>query len=261
MERPRILVSTLLALALAAAPARAAGVSVQSFASMASFQASPFYSYITTALSGGVAVHSAMSVDTVKQGDTAVPLASAGAALNQSVTSEIASAICGVPTVLSGSTDTSFYAKQYVSIGNESSSGMTPTLEVAIPPVAPAGPGAFQGYEIAIIDLGQNLAPGSGTRNSERTYFRVASSAGGGAIPVGQITNTGGDYINVILLDIDGLTGLAGGVVDRVLVVDASGHNPPQKGSIDVDGVLGLGGDAPVAAVASTWGSLKARYR
>jgi hypothetical protein len=247
-------------LLLVAIPAHAAGVTVQSFASMASFEASPFYAYVTTSLSGGVAVHCAMSVDSVRQGDSAVPQASAGAASNASVTPEIMSAICGVPTVFSGATDTAFYAKQYVSVGNETTSGATPTLEVEIPPVTAAGAGAFQGYEIAVIDLGQNLAPGSGSRNSERTYFRVQSSAGGGSVPVGQITNTGGDYINVILLDLDGLSGL-GGAVDRVFVVDASGHNPPQKGSIDVDGVLGLTGDAPVPTLPSTWGSLKARYR
>ena len=259
MDRSRFLVSLSLALALAPVPARAAGVTVQSFASMASFQASPFYAFATTSLAGGAAVHCAMSVDSVQQGDAAVPASSAGAPSNVSVTSEIASAICGVPTVFSGATDTSFYAKQYVSIGNESSGGADPTLEVAIPPVA-AGTGAFQGDEIAIIDVGQNLAPGSGSRNSERTYFRVRSTSGGGSVQVGQITNTGGDYINVVLLDIDGLAGL-GGSVDRVLVVDASGHNPPQKGAIDVDGVLGLGGDAPVATAPATWGALKARYR
>jgi len=188
-----------------------------------------------------------------------VPSSSAGSASNVTVTSEVDSAASGVPTVFGGATDSSSYVKQYVSIGNETTGGPTPTIDVAIPPVTAVGSGGFQGYEIAIVDIGSNLVPGTGARNSERTHFRVQSSAGGGAIEVGQITNTGGDYINVILLDIDGLAGL-GGNVDHVLIVDASGHNPPQKGSIDVDGVLNLA-DLPVAAQNTTWGGVKAHYR
>jgi hypothetical protein len=259
MDRPRLSWLFVVSL-LIAAPAHAAGVTVQSFSTMASFRASPFFSYVTTSLSGGASVHCAMSVTRVQQGDAAVPASSAGGPHNASVTPEITSALCGVPTVFSGATDSLTYAKQYVSIGNETGSGATPEIEVAIPPVSPAGSGAFQGYEIAVIDVGQNLVPGTGSRNSERTYFSVRSSSGGATVQVGQITNTGGDYINVILLDIDGLSGL-GGAVDRVLVVDASGKNPPQKGSIDVDGVMSLAGDAPVPTLASTWGSLKALYR
>src|SRR4029453_14793386 len=117
--------------------------------------------------------------------------------------------------------------------------GPVPTLTLRIPPVVPAGADGYGGYEIAVIDLGEEIAPGTGTRNSERTRFRVQSSLGGPSVLVGSITNSGGDYINVILLDIDGLAGL-GGPVDIVQVVDASGHNPPQKGSLDVDGLLRL---------------------
>lgn len=259
MDRWRFLGPLVLALTLITAPAHAAAVTVQSFAGMAAFQASPFYAYVTTTLSGGAAAHCAMAVDSVQQGDAAVPASSAGTPSNSTVTSEVETAASGVPTVFAGATDSSSYSKQYVSIGNDTSGGATPTLEVAIPPVVAVGAGGFQGYEIAVLDLGQNLVPSTGAKSSERTYFYVQSSAGGAPVLVGQITNTGGDYINVVLLDIDGLTGL-GGNVDRLLIVDASGHNPPQKGSIDVDGVLSLA-DLPVPALPWTWGNVKAHYR
>jgi len=246
-------------LALSANPARAAGVTVQSFASMAAFQASPFYVYVTQTLTGGAPAHCATSVDAVAQGDQAVPTSSAGNASNTSVTPEILGAAGDVPTVFGGATDSMFYLKQYVSLGNETIGGPVPMVEMDIPPTAAAGAGGFLGYEIAIVDIGSNLVPGTGSRNSERTYFQVASSAGGNIVQVGQITNTGGDYINVILLDLDGLTGL-GGNVDRLYIIDASGHNPPQKGAIDIDGALTLA-DPPVPTQVATWGKLKATYR
>ena len=259
MEGRRSLFLAACVLALSAHPARAAGVTVQSFASMDAFQASPFYIYVTQTLTGGAPAHCATSVEAVAQGDQAVPTSSAGAASNTSVTAEILSAAGDTPTVFGGASDSMFYLKQYVSLGNETTGGPVPTLEMDIPPTSAAGFGGFQGYEIAIIDIGSNLVPGTGSRNSERTYFRVASSAGGSIALVGQITNTGGDFINVILLDLDGLTGL-GGNVDRLYVVDASGHNPPQKGAIDVDGALTLA-DPAVPTQVSTWGALKATYR
>lgn len=257
--RRSALLLTACVLALCADPARAAGVTVQSFASMAAFQASPFYIYVTQTLTGGAPAHCATSVEAVAQGDQAVPGSSAGAVSNNLVTEEILGAADDVPTVFSGVPDSLFYLKQYVSLGNETSGGPVPTLEMDIPPTAAAGAGGFQGYEIAIVDIGSDLVPGTGSRTSERTYFRVESSAGGGIVQVGQITNTVGDFVNVILLDLDGLTGL-GGNVDHLYVVDASGHNPPQKGSIDVDGALSLA-DPAVPTQVSTWGKLKASYR
>ena len=259
MDGRRSLFLAACVLTLSADPARAAGVTVQSFASMAAFEASPFYVYVTQTLTGGAPAHCATSVEAVAQGDQAVPTSSAGAASNTSVTAEILSAAGDTPTVFGGASDSMFYLKQYVSLGNETSGGPVPTLEMDIPPTSAAGAGGFQGYEIAIVDIGSNLVPGTGSRNSERTYFRVESSAGGSIVQVGQITNTGGDFINVILLDLDGLTGL-GGNVDRLYVVDASGHNPPQKGAIDVDGALTLA-DPAVPTQVSTWGALKATYR
>jgi len=259
MDGRRSLFLAACVLTLSADPARAAGVTVQSFASMAAFEASPFYVYVTQTLTGGAPAHCATSVEAVTQGDQAVPTSSAGAASNTSVTAEILSAAGDTPTVFGGASDSMFYLKQYVSLGNETSGGPVPTLEMDMPPTSAAGAGGFQGYEIAIVDIGSNLVPGTGSRNSERTYFRVASSAGGSIVQVGQITNTGGDFINVILLDLDGLTGL-GGNVDRLYVVDASGHNPPQKGAIDVDGALPLA-DPAVPTQVSTWGALKATYR
>src|SRR5262249_3030996 len=186
LSRSRPLWPLAIALSLAAGPAHAAGVTVQSFADMASFPPSPFYVDVTTLLAGGPSGNCATGVEQVAQGDAAVPSGSAGGPLNALVTPEIVSAAAGVPTVFSGATDTALYAKQYVSVGNETSGGANPTLELDIPPVNLAG-ATFLGYEIAIVDLGENLAPGSGSRNSERTTFRGESSAGGGPVQVGQI--------------------------------------------------------------------------
>ena len=74
-----------------------------------------------------------------------------------------------------------------------------------------------------------------------------------------QITNSGGNYINVILLDLDGLPS-APSTVDRLDIVDASGHNPPQKGSLDIDGVVRLTDNA-VPTLSATWGRMKSAYR
>jgi hypothetical protein len=253
----------LLAAALVAAQsapqAQAAGVLVQSFADMAAFQASPFYDFVVNQLPGGLGSNCPSLVTDVAQGDAAVPWSSAGAPLNVTVTPEVESALDGSPTVFAGSVDTTVYQKQFVSIGNETAGGGTPKTQIAIPPVVLPAVGGFQGYDLAVIDLGTDLVPASGSKNSERTTFRVENSGGGGAFLVAQITNTGGNYINVILLDLDGIPG-SPSLVDRLDIVDASGHNPPQKGSLDIDGVLRLT-DNIVPVLSATWGRMKSVYR
>jgi len=196
----------------------------------------------------------------VSQGDASVPGFSAGAASNTTVTAEVLSAAAGVPTVFSLSTDTTSYHKQYVSLGNDTVGAGAPDLDLELPPVDTTSASGYLGMDIAILDLGSNLAPDSGPKNSERTTFLVGWSADPIQYTVGTLTNTGGNYINVIYLDV---TGLPGGPpqIDRVYLVDASGTNPPQRGSIDVDGALRLTGAPPVATQVATWGAVKATYR
>lgn len=255
--------ATLLAAALFAAsvapPAHAAGVLVQSFANMAEFQASPFYDFVVNQLPGGLGANCPWLVTAVSQGDAAVPWSSAGGPLNTTVTAEVETALDGSPTVFSGSADTAWYYKQYVSIGNETQGGGTPQTQIAIPTINLPSVGGFQGYELAVIDLGDALVPASGTKNSERTTFRVENSTAPLSYLVAQITNSGGNYINVILLDLDGLPSSPSSV-DRLDIVDASGHNPPQKGSLDIDGVVRLTDNA-VPTRSATWGRMKSAYR
>jgi hypothetical protein len=254
------LLAVALAAGLAASPARAAGVLSQSFATMAAFQASPFYDYVVNQLPGGPAANCSWLVTNVAQGDAAVPWSSAGAPLNATVTAEVETALDGAPTVFSGSTDTTSYHKQFVSIGNETQGGGTPQTQLAIPPINLPSAGGFLGiYELAVIDLGDALVPASGSRNSERTTFRIEDSTAPLSYLVAQITNTGGNYINVLLLDLDGIPG-APSTVDRLDIVDASGHNPPQKGSLDIDGVIRLTDNA-VPTLSTTWGRMKSAYR
>lgn len=258
MNRSSIVFVALVA-ALVAPPAHAAGVLVQSFADMAAFQASPFYNYVVNQLSGGLGSNCPALVTNVAQGDAAVPWSSAGAPLNVTVTSEVESALDGSPTVFSGSTDTTSYEKQFVSIGNETQGGGTPQTQIAIPPISlPSASGFLGTYEVAVIDLGDALVPASGSKNSERSTFRVENSTFPLSYLVGQITNSGGSYINVILLDLDGLPG-GPTLVDRLDIVDASGHNPPQKGSLDIDGVVRLT-DNLVPTLSATWGRMKSAY-
>ena len=254
-----VLVAAALAVAFGSSAAQAAGVVVQSYSTMAAFQASPFYDFVMNQLPGGPGANSPGLISTVEQGDAAIAWSSAGGPLNSTVTHEVESAADGVPTVFAGSTDTTSYHKQFVALGNETLGGATPTMQVCLPTISLPAVGGFQGYEVAVVDLGDNLAPGTGSRNSERTSFRIESSSGGGSFFVAQITNTGSNYINVVLLDLDGIPG-APASIDRLDIVDASGHNPPVKGSLDVDGVLRLTDDS-TPTLSSTWGHLKSVYR
>jgi hypothetical protein len=242
-----------------AAPSSAFGVIVESYPNMSSFQASTLYDYITTVMVGGPTSNCALSVVSVLQGADAVPPASAGGPNNATVTLAVDAAAGGVPTALSGSSDTTAYLQQFVSIGN-AVSGPAPQLVVSMPALPTTFSAGYLGYELAIVDLGKDLAPGSGNKNTERTTFRVQWSGDGVWHTVGSVTNTGGDFINVILLDLDGLPG-APTQVDQVQLEDAGGINPPQKGALDVDGVLRLTADPAVPTLVSTWGAVKAIYR
>lgn len=258
MKRSTLVLAAIVA-ALVAPPAHAAGVLVQSFADMAAFQASPFYNYVLNQLPGGLGSNCPWLVTNVVQGDAAVPWSSAGAPLNLTVTPEVETALDGAPTVFSGSTDTADYHKQFVSIGNETLGGGTPQTQLAIPTINLPSAGGFLGYELAVIDLGDVLVPASGNKSSERTTFRVENSDFPLSYVVAQITNTGGSYINVILLDLDDLPS-GPSAIDRLDIVDASGHNPPQKGSLDIDGVVRLT-DNSVPTLSTTWGRMKSGYR
>ena len=253
------LLAAALATALAASPVHAAGVLIQSFADMAAFQASPFYDYVVNQLPGGLGGNCPWLVTVVVQGDAAVPWSSAGSPGNSTVTPEVETALDGPPTVFAGSADTAAYHRQFVSIGNDTQGGGTPQTQIAIPTINLPSAGGFLGYELALIDLGDVLVPASGSKNSERTTFRVEHSSAPLSYLVAQITNSGGNYINVILLDLDGLPS-APSTVDRLDIVDASGHNPPQKGSLDIDGVVRLTDNA-VPTLSATWGRMKSAYR
>jgi hypothetical protein len=102
--------------------------------------------------------------------------------------------------------------------------------------------GGYNGYDIAIFDIGENLVSDVGRKNSERTDFDVELVSDGTPYSVGQINNTGGDFINVVLLDVTGIPGIPP-VIDAVRIIDVSGTINPTRESIDLDGVLRLNHD------------------
>jgi len=245
---------------LAAGPCAAAGVLVQSFASQAAFQASPFFAFVNDTLQGGPGPNCAQLVVSCRQGDLIVPASSAGAAGNTVVTPEVEAAACGLPTVFGGSSDPAAYDKAFVSLGNQSSSSASAELVLSLPAVATDSTGGYLGYDIAIIDLGQDLAAGSGVRSQERTDFAVELVSDGLQFLAGSMTNSGGNYINVILIDLTGTPGILESI-DRLYITDASGVKRPQMGSLDIDGAINLNPAIPVPTRTATWGSLKASYR
>ena len=244
--------------ALPAFDALAAGVSVQSFGSMTEFQASPLYAYVTGA-PGGAAVHKARGVNAVRQGSLDVPAASAGAAGNSVITSEVSTAVSDVPDCLSLSSASSFYNKKFLSIGTEAS-GSSPNLALQIEPASTASAGGFNGYDILILDLGKNLASGTGNGNSEATTFEVELVSLGQRFTVGSINNSGGNYVNAILLDLTGLPG-APAALDAVRLLDTVGNGNSANGALDVDGVITLNPASLTPTRGTTWGRLKSAYR
>jgi hypothetical protein len=246
--------------ALAAGPCAAAGVLVQWFPNQAAFQASPFYAFVNDTLQSGLAANSARAVAACWQGDLVVPASSAGAPSNTEVTPEVETAASGVPTVFGGSSDPAAYEKMYVALGNESTGSVSPELALSLAPVATDSTGGYLGYDIAVIDLGQELAAGSGSKSQERTSFAVRLASDVLRFSAGTITNSGGDAVNVILIDLTGIVGIPESV-DLVYITDASGTKRPQLGSLDVDGAINLHPAVPVPTRPATWGSLKAAYR
>ncbi|HKQ59581.1 MAG TPA: hypothetical protein VJY35_17100 [Candidatus Eisenbacteria bacterium] len=236
----------------------AAGVSVQSFGSMAEFQASPLYAYVTGA-PGGAAQHKARGVNALRQGTLEVPAASAGSAGNSVITSEVATAVGDVPDCLSLSGASSFYNKKFLSIGNEAS-GNSPNLTLEIEAASSGSAGGFNGYDILILDLGKNLANGTGNGNTEATVFEVELVSQGQRFSVGSITNSGGNYVNAILLDITGIPGIPA-ALDAVRLTDTVGNGNPAGGALDVDGVITLNPASLTPTRGTTWGRLKSTYR
>jgi hypothetical protein len=108
--------------------------------------------------------------------------------------------------------------------------------------------------------IGQDLVTDTGQKNSERTVLEVQLISEGTPYPVGQITNSGGDFINVILLDVSGIPGLPA-VIDGLRLIDVSGTITPTKESLDIDGVRRLSHDPDIQTVATSWGWIKAQRR
>jgi hypothetical protein len=252
---------SLLAAVLAILPAHdalAAGVTVQSFNSMAEFQASPLYTFINGA-PGGAAQTKARGVRALKQGSADVPTASAGTLNNSAVTSEVLAAATDIPDCLSGNTTSSFYNKKFISLGTETG-GAAPYLTLDIVPAFTTASGGFNGYDIVILDLGKNLASGTGNGNGEGTTFAVELVSQGQFFTIGSITNSGGNFVNAILLDLTGIPGVPA-TIDAVRLVDTTGSGVSANGTIDVDGVLTLNPAATTATRGTTWGQLKSAYR
>jgi hypothetical protein len=227
---------------------------------MDAFQASPLYSYIMT-YEGGPALNSATAVFAVQQGSSNIPANSAGGLGNSVVSVEILQAVMGIPDVLEGSSNSADYVKRFVSLGNGESSGSPPALFVDLPRVWSGGSGGYGGYDIAIIDLGKNLSAGSGKQNAEATVFQVELMAEGVIYDVGQINGSGGNFINVILLDVTGIPGIPP-EVDGLRIVDVSGDGASEREALDVDGVLRLNADQPTqVSTLTTWGRIRALSR
>ena len=166
------LLAAALATALAVSPVHAAGVLIQSFADMAAFQASPFYDYVVNQLPGGLGGNCPWLVTVVVQGDAAVPWSSAGSPGNSTVTPEVETALDGPPTCSRAP------PTRPPTTGNSCQSATTPRVGARRRRRSPSPPstcsaGGFLGYELALIDLGDVLVPASGSKNSERTTFRV----------------------------------------------------------------------------------------
>jgi hypothetical protein len=188
-----------------------------------------------------------------------VPAASAGAAGNSVITSEVVTAVGDVPECLSLSGASSYYTKKFLSIGNEAS-GSFPNLTLQIEPASSASAGGFNGYDILILDLGKNLASGTGNGNSEGTVFEVELVSQGQRFPVGSITNSGGNYVNAILLDLTGIPGIPA-ALDAIRLTDTVGNGNSAGGALDVDGVITLNPAGVTPTRGSTWGRLKSSYR
>jgi hypothetical protein len=246
-------------LLLSAVPSAAQLVSVEVFASQAEFQASALYAHVQS-LPGGFPAHTPFACNLIQQGSSMVPPSSAGSLNNTIVSAEIDVALLGAPTVFSGASDFLSYLKQYVSLGNEAGAGPTAEVHVALPVVPTGGTGGYNGYDIAIFDIGQNLLPETGRKNSERADYYVELVSDGTPHYVGQLTNTGGDFINVILLDLNGIVGIPA-FIDEVHVVDAPGTANPRLESVDIDGIVRLNYDPATQVEFSTWGRIKAIHR
>jgi hypothetical protein len=258
MRRVRAVpLALLLAVLLPPAPARAAGITIQSFSTMSAFQSSPLYSHITGG--GGALERKARGVRAVRQGPSDVPAASAGAASNTTVSTEVANAAKDVPDVFSLNSSSSYYNKRFVSLGTNSNSSDPPYITLDLTPVATAQDGGFEGYDIVVFDLGKNLASGTGNSNTEATTFQVELVSEGVFYQVGSITATTGNFINAILLDVTGLPGIPA-EIDAIRITDVSGGGVSASGGLDVDGALTLNVYTPVPVVPSSWGAVKVAY-
>ena len=235
-----------------------AGILVQSFPSQAAFQASPLYTYLT-ALKAGLAANSASGVMGIHQGTELVPTSSAGAPANNQITAEVQAAALIEPTVMAGAADSASYHKQFVSLGTDVS-GLGPSLDLVLPPVVADTLGGFMGYDIAVFDIGEDLVSDTGRKNSERTTFSVELQSEGTFYTIGTMTNSGGDYINVILLDVSGIPGIPA-TVDEIHIVDAVGTILPVDQCLDVEAVVRLHDGVTTPARAMSWGALKASRR
>lgn len=258
MRRDRAVpLALLLAALLPPAPARAAGVAIQSFSTMSAFQGSALYAHITGG--AGVLERKARGVRAVRQGPNDVPAASAGAASNTTVSIEVANAAKDVPDVFSLDASAAHYDKRFVSLGTNTDAGNPPYVTLDLTPVATAQDGGFNGYDIVVFDLGKSLASGTGNSNTEATSFQVELVSEGVFYQVGSITATTGNFINAILLDVTGLPGVPA-EIDAIRITDVSGGGVSASGGLDVDGALTLNVYTVVPALASTWGAVKAAY-
>jgi hypothetical protein len=240
--------------------ADAAGVAARNYSTMEEFQASSLYQYITS-MPGGPALNSVTGLYTVQQGSEDIPVNSAGFQGNSVVSTEVLLAVSGVPDVFSGSSNSLDYEKKFVSTGSGDVAGASPHLLLSLPPVSTLPEGGYQGYDIAIIDLGKNLSDGSGKQNSEATTFLVELTAEGVVYGVGQIRGTGGNFINIILLDVSGIPGMPD-EVDGVRLVDVDDGSSSAREALDVDGVVRLNSDQPTQVQDSaSWGRVKSLYR
>ncbi|MBI5710603.1 MAG: hypothetical protein HZC42_09920 [Candidatus Eisenbacteria bacterium] len=259
MHNLRYLIPAALLLAGIPLESRAAGVTIESFSTMSAFQSSAFYSYATGG--AGLTGRKATGVRGVRQGPSDVPAASAGAANNTTVTTEVLTAAKDVPDVFSLSSTASYYDKKFVSVGTSTSSTNPPYITLDLTPVATASAGGYSGgYDIAVFDLGKNLATGTGNQNTEATIFDVELVSEGVFYNVGTITATGGNFINVILLNVTGITGIPA-YIDAIKITDVTGSGTSASGGLDVDGALTLNVYTATAAVPTSWGRLKVLYK
>ena len=252
------LFALLLVLTALPAPGHAAGVSMESFSTISAFQGSPLYAYITGG-SGAIARKS-QGVRGVRQGPSDVSAASAGAANNTVVTSEILSAVGDVPDVFSLNSNSSFYDKKFVSLGTNSSSSNPPFITIDVTPASTLSGGGYNGYDLVVFDLGKNLATGTGNSNTEATTFEVELMSEGVFYSVGSITATTGNFINAILLDVTDIPGIPA-YINAVRLTDVTGGGVSASGSLDVDGALTLNIYTPTPVAPVTWGTLKALYK